>query len=174
MTRTSSRNAAFSTILATALGIMALMAGCSSGMDGNQNFAAGDQVVRNGIAKARAGITQYQAGDPAGGLAAIDQGRGMMGQGVATMGLGCCLSDGGVIVDDGGVPAGCVSTMGMGATPMMQGLANFDAAHQTMMASSDAGTIGQAMADMETAMQMMEQGAGQMMTSRGMGMTSGM
>jgi hypothetical protein len=58
---------------------------------------------------------------------------------------------------------------------MMQGLANFDTAHRTMMASSDAGAVEQAMADMETGMQMMEQGAAQMMGGMGSkGTMSGM
>jgi hypothetical protein len=85
------------------------------------------------------------------------------------------MSDGGVILDDGGVMAGCASMMGTGSTPMMQGLANFDSAHKTMMENSGAGAVGQAMADMQTGMQMMEQGAGQMMGGMGSkGTMSGM
>jgi hypothetical protein len=169
MTRDSLPKMASAAILGVALSFAALMAGCSPGMGGDQNISAGNQELHNGIGMARAGIKQYQAGDTTGGLRAIHQGRDMMGQGTAMMGLGCCMADGGVIVDDGGAPAGCVSMMGRGATPMMQGLATFDAAHKTMMDSSDAGTVDQAMADMETAMQMMERGAVQMMNGRGMG-----
>jgi X-X-X-Leu-X-X-Gly heptad repeat protein len=159
------RPAALTAILGTSLALVSLIAGCS---DSTGSLTAGNQELRNGISKARAGSSQYQAGDTAGGLAAIQQGRDMMGQGMVMMGLGGCMSDGGVI--DGGVMAGCASMMGTGGTPMMQGLANFDAAHRTMMASSDPAALGQAMADMETAMQMMERGAGQMMGGMGKGM----
>ncbi len=162
MERNSTRYAVLTAILGTSLALVSLIAGCS---DSTGGLTAGNQELRNGISKARAGSSQYQAGDTAGGLAAIQQGRDMMGQGMVMMGLGGCMSDGGVI--DGGVTGGCASMMGTGATPMMQGLANFDSAHQTMVGSSDAGTVDQAMADMETAMQMMEQGAGQMMGGMG-------
>ena len=77
--------------------------------------------------------------------------------------------------------AGCSAGMGgnMGVDQHIaagnQGLANFDAAHKAMMAGADAGTVGQAMTDMETGMQMMEQGAGQMMGGMGSkGTMSGM
>jgi hypothetical protein len=169
MMRNSLPQATSITILGSALALVALLAGCPSGMGGDQNFSTGNQELRNGIGTVRAGIKQYQTGDTTGGLGAIHQGRDMMGQGVVMMGLGCCIFDGGVIVDDGGATAGCASMMGMGATPMMQGLANFDVAHRAMMANTDPGTVNQALVDMETGMQMMEQGAGQMMNGRGMG-----
>ncbi len=78
------------------------------------------------------------------------------------------MFDGGATTAGGGISS-CASMMGAGATPMMQGLADFDAAHRTRMASSDATTVGQAMADMENGMQMMEQGSGQVMGGMGMG-----
>jgi hypothetical protein len=169
MIRNSVRQTTLTAIFATSLAFAALIAGCSSGTT-DQNISAGNQELRNGIGIVRSGIKQYQASDTTGGLGTIHQGRGMMGQGTTMMGLGRCMSDGGVIVDDGGAAAGCASMMGTGATPMMQGLANFDTAHKAMMAGSDIATVNQAMADMEAAMQMMEQGAGQMMNGRGMGM----
>jgi X-X-X-Leu-X-X-Gly heptad repeat protein len=170
MERNARRYAALTGILGTSLTLVFLIAGCS---DSTGNLAAGNQELRNGISKARAGSSQYQAGDTAAGLATIQQGRNMMGHGMVMMGLGGCLSDGGVI--DGGMTGGCSSMMGSGAIPVLQGTANFDAAHKTMMASSDTGTIDQCLADMETGMQMMEQGATQMMGGMGSkGTMSGM
>jgi hypothetical protein len=140
--------------------LIALPTGCSTGMGANENLTTGNQELRSGISTARAGMNQYQAGDTGGGLSAIRQGRNMMGQGMLMMGLGCCLFDGGVA--DGG----CVSSMGPEAALTLQGMAKFDAA-RSMMASLDAGTVAQAMADMEAGMEMMEQGASQMMGGRG-------
>jgi hypothetical protein len=168
MTRNSARPAASATILGIALVLVAMVGGCSSGMGSDQNRTAGNQKLQGGISAVRVGIKQYQAGDRDGGLGAIHQGRDTMGQGIVMMGLGCCMFDGGATAANGAI-SNCASMMGAGATPMMQGLANFDAAHQTMMASSDAATVGQAMVDMETGMQMMEQGAGQMMSGMGKG-----
>jgi hypothetical protein len=143
--------------------LIALPTGCS-GMGGHQNTTAGNQELRSGIAMARSGIQQYQAGDTAVGLDSIQQGRAMMGQSVIMMGLGCCLLDGGVL--DGSAMANCTAMMGPGASPMLQGMAQFDAA-QAMMSNPDAGSASQAMINMETAMKMMEQGADQMMVGKG-------
>ena len=179
MIRISARRTILATMLGTSLTLATLIPGCSTDMGGdmggNQNNPTRDQVLRTGILTARSGITQYRSGDPAGGLGAIHQGRDMMGQGMVNMGLGCCMFDGGVTDGDSGAISACASMMGSGAIPVLQGTANFDAAHKAMMASSDTGTIGQCLADMETGMQMMEQGATQMMGGMGSkGTMSGM
>lgn len=168
MTQNSARPAASAAILGIALVLVAMVGGCSSGMGGDQNRMAGNQKLQGGISTVRAGIKQYQGGDTNGGLAAIHQGRETMGQGMVMMGLGCCMFDGGATTANGAISS-CASMMGPGATPAMQGLADFDGAHQTMMATSDPAAHGKAMAEMETAMEMMEQGAGQMMGGMGKG-----
>ena len=90
----------------------------------------------------------------------------MMGQGMVMMGLGCCIGDGTPgALGDGGADY-CASTMGPGASPMVQGLEKFDAA-RPMMDPAGAGAA-QAMADMEKAMEMMEQGSTQMMGGSGL------
>jgi hypothetical protein len=179
MIRVFARKAALTAMLSTSLTLATLVPGCSTdmgeNMGGNQNNPARDQILRSGIVKARAGIALYRSGDAAGGLGAIHEGRDVMGNGMVNMGLGCCMFDGGVTDGDSGAISACASMMGSGAIPVLQGTANFDAAHKTMMASSDTGTIDQCLADMEAGMQMMEQGATQMMGGMGSkGTMSGM
>ena len=179
MTRLFSRQTVLSAIFGTSLTLAALVPGCSTGMGGGmggeQSNPNRDQVLRAGILNARTGITQYRSGDAAGGLGAIHQARDLMGQGLLKMGLGCCMFDGGATSGDSGAISACASMMGSGAVPTMQGMANFDAAHKTMMASPDNGTVDHAMSDMEAAMEMMEQGASQMMGGMGSkGTMSGM
>jgi hypothetical protein len=179
MTRIFTRRTTLAAMLGTSLTLATLISGCSTGMNGDmggdQNNPARDQMLRSGIVKARAGIALYRSGDAAGGLGAIHQGRDIMGNGMVNMGLGCCMFDGGVTDGDSGAISACASMMGSGAIPVLQGTANFDAAHKAMMASSDTGTIDQCLADMETGMQMMEQGATQMTGGMGSkGTMSGM
>ena len=131
------------------------------------NMTAGNQTLRNGIALSRTGIATFRYGNAADGISQIQQGRVMMGQGLDQM-MGCAehAYDGGM--QDGGMMTGCSTMMmGNGSSMMMDGLAKFDGAW-TMMMDPDAGTTDQAMGNMETGMQMMEQGAGQMMGSMGM------